>query len=781
MNPLDLVRGSPWNSVAFTTYALSLSFFEAVVLDALVRGGGRNALILSDPEGVRAGLSEQGARRAGRDYEIEPVACTTGVFHPKIGAFFADNDAHLLIGSGNLTFGGWGGNLETVEHLHPSFAADAFDDTADFFELLTEDPIVVMDAAAQCHQIAAALRRSTQGQSRSGSIRLAHSVGGSVAADIRRYVDDLGGATRLTIVSPFYDLTGRGIEALAEALGCSDIRLYAHPWGTVRGARSINWPFDCAHPFQAVNVADGYGEDRRLLHAKTFEIQCRRGRLLVSGSANATEPGLFGRNIEASVIRISRNTSVAWVTKPAVAPERLLAEVEDHDDDDDARVGILSAVLEGGVVKARLLTPRLRGDVATSVKTVRAQYSLGIAKLGADGRFQIPAPDLEKESWVDGRLVLRIEQGHKVAEGFISIAAASELIRRAGPLAPRIIAMLAGTETPADVAAILAWFREDPSRIPVDREISGGSSSESADGDERTVLLHQLQATSQSAGQNSPSGNGGGPAWRHAMALLRAAFSRTRGPWTAGGETDDDDDEDQADREKRARSEEQANLRSIQAFDELLPAMLNSDREGSSAILALSLAHFLADRIRPSTGKVRSWLSQILGSLPRTEGPDGAAAVASALIFFAGDGLPNPAVRCRRHLLSKGWLVDEIVVTADAVPAFHKMLCGECDLEAFLEEVRSCQTVGEEVRAYLEAAGGRQPRGSYSSLERTSAWPKLARALDDPALLERFIIFNAAPRSCPRCSIVLPRATVEDLHNHGVGSCCGRILLNRAL
>jgi hypothetical protein len=42
--PLDLVSAHPWRRVAFTTYALSLSFFEAVILDALVRGGGREAL-----------------------------------------------------------------------------------------------------------------------------------------------------------------------------------------------------------------------------------------------------------------------------------------------------------------------------------------------------------------------------------------------------------------------------------------------------------------------------------------------------------------------------------------------------------------------------------------------------------------------------------------------------------------------------------------------------------------------------------------------------------------
>ena len=82
--PLDLISALPWRRAVFTTYALSLSFFEAVLLDALVRGGGREALILADVEGVHMALGEQGARRVGKDYDVEPVAVRAGVFHPKI-------------------------------------------------------------------------------------------------------------------------------------------------------------------------------------------------------------------------------------------------------------------------------------------------------------------------------------------------------------------------------------------------------------------------------------------------------------------------------------------------------------------------------------------------------------------------------------------------------------------------------------------------------------------------------------------------------------------------
>ena len=79
--PEELAGAHPWKKAVFTTYALGLSFFESVVLESLIRGGTRESVILA--EGVRAGLSEQGAQRAGRDYEIEPVTARLGIFHPR--------------------------------------------------------------------------------------------------------------------------------------------------------------------------------------------------------------------------------------------------------------------------------------------------------------------------------------------------------------------------------------------------------------------------------------------------------------------------------------------------------------------------------------------------------------------------------------------------------------------------------------------------------------------------------------------------------------------------
>jgi hypothetical protein len=78
---------------------------------------------------VRASAS-RAHNASERSYELEPLAVAHGVFHPKLTVLAAMDECHLLVGSGNLTFGGWGGNCENLEHLHPSFAASAIADAA---------------------------------------------------------------------------------------------------------------------------------------------------------------------------------------------------------------------------------------------------------------------------------------------------------------------------------------------------------------------------------------------------------------------------------------------------------------------------------------------------------------------------------------------------------------------------------------------------------------------------------------------------------------------------
>ena len=198
-SPLHLIRAHEWSHSFFTTYALSLAFFEGVVLDALIRQNVEHTVVLADVAGVRAALAEYGSRCAGRAYEIEPVAVDHGCFHPKLMALTSKTEGHLVVGSNNLTFGGWGTNLECVEHLHPAMAADAFEDAAEFLESLVTAPWVKHRVEQPCMALAAELRRLAVGHPKTGNIRLLHSLDRPILEQIADLAMDLGGAERLTL------------------------------------------------------------------------------------------------------------------------------------------------------------------------------------------------------------------------------------------------------------------------------------------------------------------------------------------------------------------------------------------------------------------------------------------------------------------------------------------------------------------------------------------------------------------------------------------------------
>jgi hypothetical protein len=139
LSPRDLLLANKWSSLLFTTYSLSLSFLEAVAVSAVARSF-RSFTVLADLEGYRSSLADAGAIGIGRNYDVVPIKVLPGgVFHPKI-AIMADEDATVraTVGSGNLTFGGWGYNTEVVDVLVPGADSNCFADLAGFFEALAE-------------------------------------------------------------------------------------------------------------------------------------------------------------------------------------------------------------------------------------------------------------------------------------------------------------------------------------------------------------------------------------------------------------------------------------------------------------------------------------------------------------------------------------------------------------------------------------------------------------------------------------------------------------------
>ena len=540
MTPIDLVSAHPWRKAFFTTYSLSLSFFESVVLDALTRGGARQVMIAADVAGVGAALGEWGARSVGRAYQVEPVGVNTGIFHSKVTVLVGEGECHMLVGSGNLTFGGWGGNLEVVEHLHPSFASEAFADAADMFEGFASAPHMRHGLQRIFVEVAADLRAAQRPAGSKGAFRLLYGSLGSISDEIGSLADDLGGAKRLAVVSPFFD-EGVALDRLCTVLGLDEVAIHAHPAGAVYAHQGANWPKSLKNRVKAITV--NVIADDRPLHGKLFEVSCRNGRILVSGSANATAAALgAGRNAEAVVARIQRGRHATWVLTRADAPA--VVDFTEGDADQDApRIDVLRATLAGHRVEGRVLTKRIEGDVEVFLVGASGQIAVGRAVVDHDGFFEIEAALLGRAAWRSDRLVIAISDaaGNR-AEGFILAKDFEEVARRVGPLAGRLFALLAGTETPTDVAAIMSWFCENPTHLKT-ASSAAGSSERHPDGATKLVSLSELLADNPGCVSKRPSSVTGGSSWSGFIQQLLAAFREPRGPAAPFVDSDREDDE----------------------------------------------------------------------------------------------------------------------------------------------------------------------------------------------------------------------------------------------
>jgi hypothetical protein len=796
--PLSLISAHPWQRVTFTTYALSLSFFEAVILDALIRAGGREALILADVDGVRASLSEQGAQRVGKDYEVEPVSVSSGVFHPKISVLSGENECHVLVGSGNLTFGGWGGNYEVLEHLHPGFAPDAIADAAEFFERLSQTPRVRHGADAHCSAVANDLRAAVQGKTLNGNVRLFHNLDKSISEQIVDLVADLGGATRLLAAAPFWD-KGAAIDKLSKALNLNQVFVHAHAKGSVEGSAGSNWPFSSGAKITPVRleIMDDEEARSRRLHAKAFEVLCRKGRILVSGSPNGTAAALErGGNVEACVVRIQRDRTTGWAYIASETPEPLEALVDDDEENEQQR-GILRAVLDADDVHGEILTPAMDGDISVFHVSNLGPELLNNTPISKDGRFQVSAPKLEEKSWLAGRLVIRVEDRHgRQAEGFVSVASFAEVTRRTGIVGRRLMAMLAGTETPADVAAIMSWFHEDPTRLSdVAPEGFGGGWKDAEASEKPTeVIVADLSgvAVAAAAGAAAAGHKGSSGSWSRFMEHIFAAFRQKRGPFGRAGsggkgddDRDDDDEHDDDDRDNKPDDEDDPAIkRSLAEFEKLFAFLVQPNAGQRQLVISFDLAEYMCERLNPEREQAARWLEKLMPLLVKTGVSAGRRNDVAAAVLVNLSVAPTPIHirRARGYLLQLGFDVAGGPPSADGITGFQSLLPQQQTFAQLWFQLQGVRTYQEQVRSYLVALNNGGASDGCADLKQAAEeeWKDLDKAVGSKEPFKKIIVLDRFRDACPRCNIGLPKGEEGKLKAVGIATaknCCRRILI----
>lgn len=232
MKILDRIPSKGLQACLALTFSLDINYIERVFQPEIARKGIYNLQVLADQDMVHQVLEQQvGHEHAyGSNYALLPVGARGGgAFHPKLLLFFGQHVAILLIGSGNLTFGGHGQNHElwtkfvAEDQADPAFSIIAaaityLNKMAETASQVVRDQIG--EAIAICPlfvDIPSQISRSTTFPNGLQASFVANDfAGGSIFDSITRSIPQREVKT-IRILAPFYDQEGAAISALATA------------------------------------------------------------------------------------------------------------------------------------------------------------------------------------------------------------------------------------------------------------------------------------------------------------------------------------------------------------------------------------------------------------------------------------------------------------------------------------------------------------------------------------------------------------------------------------
>lgn len=777
--PLALVRAHKWRRATFTTYSFSASFAEAVLVEALMRQGVTEITILTDLLGYRMALRERGAVRIGREYIVHPIAVRDGCFHPKVMVLEADDATHVTIGSNNLTFGGWSANLECIEHIHTAGMAAAVGDVGRFFTTLADAPSCQHDARIVCRDLGKRLVSAAATGSDKGNVRVLSSLDGSIAGRLQDAAEGLGGAKSLTVASPYWE--SGAVERLAKMLGLSEVRAHV-PRRRVAAPEGMDWPREARgiRPVVIDHLAVEHS-DTLGLHAKMFEVVCVNGRLVLSGSANATQAALLhggatSRNVEVCVLRTEPGAGHPWSTANAKAPPKPKTVLDPEDNEDN--IGVLVAAYVNGGIEGRVLTPWKAGSAKVTLEAAMRSLTVGTVKL-VDGKFAISTGQLDHEDLsLEGRIQLRLESEGEAAEGFVTAPDFSAIKGRAGKALPSMLAVLKNLQSPEDVLAMLEFFRANPDTL-ITRETFRSNPAPGSAGKPDPLVDADLvcRKASDDAGSHDGSGNGSSGkneiAWQSFVARLLEAFGK--GQSREEGEGGDDEEIDRVEKTRRKRAARARNtleLRFPSIFSKLI-ANMSTDVE---LVNLVRLTHFVC--VATDHPNTASFLRELVGHAKTLElGSMAKDLLAWCIVQLVAQETPVNAAAARARMLSLGIDPSHVPDAAHALVGFSELIAPGSDLDAIFSAIRKTRTVYDDIQALEEGLIAGTIPGDLEVLGQHPQWPKLLGHCMRPPE-NRKLRFVDRPVSACSCGMVRPHIR-DDLRDEGICDtrCHGFILV----
>jgi hypothetical protein len=361
--------------VFILTHNIDFLFIQAVLIPALRKCGSPKLTIFADAQCAEESYQSQFRflKDLGVRYRVVPIAMRPGFrFHPKSVFLSGQKQAALLVGSGNLTFGGWRENGEVWFRYDPSVdGLGAFD----AFHNYMHDVIDLSSDQKESLQAELEEAFDTTSLSRAesivlGSTLLGHAGKGDSMLNRMQEISGTGATEHLLICTPYFDRNAEALGAAAKAFGAKRTTVMIQSGYTNLQADAAD-TLDESVTLESVkfehrelNPATGMEEIREArLHAKFFALQSGDEVLVFAGSANCsiaalTIPGAAGNAELMSWKSLSeqefRETFLSELSTLAESPN-LSNDLRDTAPTENAHfLRIVAARITSGAVEVRL-------------------------------------------------------------------------------------------------------------------------------------------------------------------------------------------------------------------------------------------------------------------------------------------------------------------------------------------------------------------------------------------------------------------------------------------
>lgn len=450
---LKIIRGArDVTNAVILTHNIDFVFVQSVVMPALRKCGSPSLTIFADGECAAQTYQHQARvlSTLGQRYRVVPVAMKRGYrFHPKAILLSGPISATLLVGSGNLTFGGWRENGEVWSRYDNDAGTGVL---AAFQDYLREILSICPDSDALAPEIEEAFDPNTRRWAESmdePDVLLGRCGRGRAMLDQIRAVVGDAGVDELHVCAPYFDLDAEALQRLAGQLGSprTTVLVQSHRTNLLRAAaRNL----DSSYTLRAATYRHREGKDEgdrvreALLHAKFYAVRQADTVTVFVGSANCSRAALTVPGSAGNAELMTHATMSSVEFEEAFLAELAISEVEpvlaaDVEEDEELSptagfLNVLAARIEGGLLRLAFqsdettkLTHAEIGVKAHRIEPVGVESHRAVFQVMGDPRMIVlvgmchDAVVRSQLHWIDNERALRSSaRGRSLAESFHS-------------------------------------------------------------------------------------------------------------------------------------------------------------------------------------------------------------------------------------------------------------------------------------------------------------------------------------------------------------------------